>query len=284
MPPNFYFNNYLIGDRKNKLFSFLPFTPKCIERFEKIIKPTVEFLKLGAESANDDNSSKEIVEKIYEGINTSRVLLFDLSKDERYNNKVNPNVAYELGVARSIRNDSDILLITDIEEIEEEIFFDIRGMNIKKIDNDFSKRKFQEILESICKKQKYYEDKRIEAISGLVDGEGIHLMYRKGRIPKGYNSHFNSRYIPSGIDVSLTDFKITCLRLLDLGIVETKYNCYKNGFFYAYHWTSLGRAVMKHMNINEMSQEEFKNSPLYQEYLQEEEAYREDKKKFIETD
>ena len=284
MTPNFYFNNYLIEDRKNKLFSFFPFTPKCIERFEKIIKPTVEFLELGAEFANDEKSSKEIVEKIYEGINASRILLFDLSKDERHNNKVNPNVAYELGIARSIRSDSDILLITDIEEIEKEIFFDIRLMNIEKINNDFNKRKFQEILESICKKQKYYEDKRIESISRLVDGDGIHLMYRRGRIPKGYNSHFNSGYIPSGISVSPTDFKITCLRLLDLGIVETKYKCYKNGFEYAYHWTSLGRAIMKHMGINEMSQEEFENSSFYQEYLQEEEDYREAKKKFIETD
>jgi hypothetical protein len=282
MTPNFYFNNFLIRDRDNKVFTFSPDLEKCKKRFTDIIKPTVEFLELNAEITTDGNSAKEILEKIYEGINKSRILLFDLSKDDRYNNGVNPNVAYELGIARSIRDDKDILLITDIADIEREIFFDIRGMNIKKITNDFNKRKLQEILESICEKQKYYEDKRVEAISKLVDGDGIHLMYRRGRIPQKYNSHFNSRHIPSGINISLADFKMTCLRLLDLGIAKTEYKCYKNGFEYAYHWTNLGKAVMKHMGINEMAQEEFESSPFYQEYLQEESNYKEDKKKFIE--
>jgi len=281
MTPNFYFNNFLIEDREKKVFTFLPDLEKCKKRFTEIIKPTVEFMEMVAEITTDGNSAKEIIEKIYEGINKSRILLFDLSKDDRYNNKVNPNVAYELGIARSIRDDSDILLITDIDDIEKEIFFDIREMNIIKINDEFSRKKFQEILESIYEKQKYYQDKRIEAISRLVDGDGIHLMYLKGRIPKDYGSHFNSRYMPKGMNISSTDFKMTCLRLLDLGIIETKWVSYEVGYEYAYHWTSLGMAVMRHMGVKEMSKEDFEKSPLYQEYLADEENYRELKRKLV---
>lgn len=276
MRPNLHFTNFLVSNRENSIFTFSPSLDKCKQRFNEVIKETIKFAGLEPKIWTDGDSAKEILEKVYEGINKSRILLFDLSKDERYNG-VNPNVAYELGVARSIRDDNDILVITDINDIEKDIFFDIRGLNIKKIDNTFNKNIFYETLKSTLKNQEYYEDKRIESISRLVDGEGIHLMYRKGVIPKIYNSHFNDRYIPSGINVSLPEFKVTCLRLLDLGIVETKYDCHESGFFYAYHWTSLGKAIMKYMGIKEMSKEEFEKSPLYQEYLQEEEAYEKDK-------
>lgn len=281
MTPNFYFNNFLVEDREKKVFTFLPDLEECKKRFREIIKPTVRSMEMVAEITTDGNSAKEIIEKIYEGINKSLILLFDLSKDCRYNNMVNPNVAYELGIARSIRDDSDILLITDIDDIEKKIFFDVRVMNIIKINNGFSRKKFQEILKSICEKQKYYQDKRIEAISRLVDGDGIHLMYLKGRIPKDYGGHFNSRHMPNGMNISSTDFKMTCLRLLDLGIIETKWVSYEVGYEYAYWWTSLGRAVMKHMGVKEMSKEDFKKSALYQDYLVDKEKYRELKRKLL---
>lgn len=257
--PNFYFNNFLIRDREPIIFACLPFIKKCTERLENIIKPAVESLGLTLENSSDEKSGKEITERIYEGINASRILLFDLSMDDRHGDKVNPNVAYELGIARSIRSDNDILLITDAQDIEKEIFFDIRGMNISKVDSNFNKERFCQILDLILKKQEYYEDKRIEAISRLVDGEGIKLMFDIGRRPDDYN-HFNTRYMPA-------ENKLSALRLLDLGIVKTEWHCYAKGYEYAYHWTSLGRAVMKYMNMTKITLEDFKKMPEYKEAL-----------------
>jgi len=271
MTPNFYFNNFLIQDRENKIFTFLPFISTCALRYDDIIKPAADFLRLGTGIVSDEKSGKEIVEKVYEGINTARMLLFDLSRDERYNNKVNPNVAYELGVARSVRNDNDILIITDVEDMEKEIFFDVRGMNIIKIQADFSREKFCETLKLTCEKQKYYQDKRIEAISRLIDGEGIQLMYKHGRLPEGYK-HFSAQDMP-------VELRASALRLLDLGIVKTAWGCYPKGYEYAYHWTSLGRAVMKYMEITELTLENFKKTALYQDYLKSDENYREFKRK-----
>jgi len=268
--PKFYFNNFLISDRENKLFAFLPYLDNCTKRFNEIIEPVAKSINLEPEITTDEKSGKEIMERIYGAINDSRVLLFDLSKDKRYNNKVNPNVAYELGVARSIREDTDILLITDVEEIEKEIFFDIRGMHIIKISVGFDRAYFYKILESICKKQEYYQDKRIQTISNLIDGEGIELMYKHGRLPEGYK-HFNTRNMR-------VEFKMSALRLLDLGVVKTEWGCYKKGYEYAYHWTSLGKAVMKYMGINEISLEDFKKLPEYQERLKFEKIYREFKR------
>lgn len=272
--PKFYFDNLLIGNREKKLFVFMPSIDKCKERFNKIIKPAGEFMGLEVGSTEDEKSGKEIMERIYEGINTSRILLFDLSEDPRYNNQVNANVAYELGITRMVRYDTDILLITDTEDIETKIPFDIKGMNMIKVKSDFNKEKFYEDLKLLCKKQEYYQDKRIEIISKLVDGEGIELMYKHGRLPSGYK-HFNTRGVAAEI-------KMSALRLLDLSIIKTEWGCYNKGYEYAYHWTPLGEAVMKHMGINEISMEEFKSLPEYQERLKFEEPYREFKKKITE--
>lgn len=266
--PNFYFNNFLAGDRKNKVFAYLPFIDESTKRLGKIIKPAVESLGLILEDTTDEKSSKEITERIYEGINTSRILLFNLSKDHRHGNGVNPNVAYELGLARSIRSDNDIVLITDVEDIKTEIFFDIRGMNIIKIDSDFNEEKFGEDMRSVYEKQQYYEDKRIETTSGLIDDGGIALMNEIGRRPRDI-SHFNSATMPAEI-------KLSALRLLDLGIIETKWHCYENGYCeISYYWTSMGRAVLKHMNIAEMTMKEFEKTSAYQAYLEAERKYKE---------
>lgn len=270
MNPKLYFNKFLIGDREKKLFCFLPFLDKCTKRFNNIIKPAAEFMDLRSEIANDEKSSKEIMERVYEAINSSRILLFDLSRDERYADRVNPNVAYELGIARSIRDDTDILLITDVEDIGKEVFFDIKGMYIIKIEADLTKEKFYEILKLIYKKQKYYQDKRIETISKSIDGEGITLMYKYGRLPEGYN-HFGLK----GVSAEL---KMSILRLLDFGILKIEYGCYENAYEYAYYWTSFGKAIMKYMGVNEMSLESFKELPEYQERLKFEEDYKEFKK------
>ncbi|NQU99188.1 MAG: hypothetical protein HQ538_00460 [Parcubacteria group bacterium] len=264
--PKFYFDNFLIGDREKKLFVFMPFLPKCEERYNEVIKPVAGFMDLNIEKADDEKSGKEIMEKVFEGINDSRVLLFDLSKDERHNSKVNPNVAYELGVARMVRSDTDILLITDMENIEKEIFFDIRTMNIVKIGRDFTKESFRSDIKQLFEKQEYYQDKRIEMVSKSIDGEGIALMYEHGRLPKGHK-HFHARGMSA-------EKKMSALRLLDLGIIRTEWGCYQNGFEYAYHWTPFGEAVMKRMGINQISLVEFKKSPQYQKRLEFEENYK----------
>lgn len=269
--PKFYFDNFLVGNREAKIFVFMPFLDQCQRRFDEIIKPVAEFMDLGVEKTDDEKSGKEIMEKVFEGINDSRILLFDLSKDERYKNNVNANVAYELGVARMVRSDTDILLITDIEDIEKEIFFDIRTVNIVKIGANFTKESFRNDVKQLLERQEYHQDKRIEMISKSIDGEGIELMYKHGRLPRGYK-HFGTS------DMSV-EIKMSALRLLDLGIIETKWGCYKKGFEYAYYWTSFGEAVMKYMGIEEINLENFQKLPEYQAYLKFEESYKEFKEK-----
>ncbi|MCG2690271.1 hypothetical protein L6252_03265 [Candidatus Parcubacteria bacterium] len=271
--PKFYFDNFLVGDREKKIFVFMPFLLLCKERYDKVIKPVAEFLDFDIEKADDGKSGKEIMEKVFEGINNSRALVFDLSRDERYNYKVNPNVAYELGIARMVRSDTDILLITDMEDVDKEIFFDIRAMNIIKIGTDFTKDSFCDDVKQLLQKQKYYEDKRIEMVSKLIDDESIELMYKYGRRPSGYK-HFNSRGVGP-------EKKMSALRLLDMGVVKTSWVCYRKGFECAYHWTSFGEAVMKYMGMVEIGLEEFKGTPDYQTYLRFEKYYKEQKSKMV---
>ena len=273
MNPKLYFDNSLIGDRDNELFCFLPFQDASEKRFEQILKPAAYFKSLNCKKADEEKSSKEILERIYDGINKSRLLLFDLSQDDRYGGKINPNVAYELGVARSTRHDMDILLITDVEEIVTDIPFDLRGMNIIKTKN-LTKEKFYEILKLTLEAQEYFQDKRIALAARLIGGEGLMLMYKYGGLPDGY-SHFGSHNLTPNVNMS-------ALRLLDLAILKTESICYKKGYEYAYHWTSFGKAVIKYLGINKIDMESYQKSAVYQEFLKDEEAWREFKKNVAE--
>ncbi len=274
--PHIFFNSYLIEERENSVFSFRPVIEKSNDLFKNIIEPAIvslENLELKINTFTDDKTGREIIDKVHEAINKSRILIFDLSIDDRYSNEnhknVNANVAYELGVARSIREDTDIILLTDSENIEKEIFFDVRGMNILRVNKDFKDiNDFGKILKSVYENQKYYQDKRIESISKSIGIEGLELMQIFGRCPNGY-THFYTVNMESR-------FQISALRLLDLGILRTAWDPPKGEYIpRSYDWTSLGKAVMERIGLKKIELEDFKKLPRYQEYLEMEKVYRE---------
>jgi|GEM_PF-2582560 len=274
--PHIYFNERLIQERENSVFSFRPLIEKSNDLFNNVIEPAIrnhKSFKLEPKTFTDDKHGEEIIVNVYEGINKSRLLIFDLSIDDRYTNKnedkktVNPNVSYELGIARSVRTDRDIILLTDSESIGKEILFDVRMMRILNTKNFKNSEDFEVVLKDVLEKQISYQDKRIESISKMVGAEGFELMHMFGRNPKGQPSQFL---------VGDLRFQIAALRLLDLGILRSSADPPTKEYLpRSYDWTSLGKAVIDHIGFPKMSTEEFKESGLQKQYQESDKNYRE---------
>lgn len=128
----------------NKIFVLMPFTLGWSDRiWLRIIKPTVESLDFQIIRA-DDLFGADLMEDIWEGILTSRIVIADITNR-------NANVFYELGLAHAIGK--DVILIT---QNVDDIPFDLnRFRHIDYEDNadgyDILKNKLENTIKDILK-------------------------------------------------------------------------------------------------------------------------------------
>ncbi|MFH1643201.1 MAG: TIR domain-containing protein [Patescibacteria group bacterium] len=256
MYPKYFFERFWEGEQKNQLFVGTAFDDSIDERFSLIDSVAKE---LGFEKAfrvGLDSEANSINDKIFEAIANSKMLLFDLSDDSRKKH-INHNVIYELGIAQAIREPSDIIIIRKKTEEHVKLPFDIQGININFFENQITKEFLKSKLNDAIKNQEWHKSKRVRVAAESLDENGLTLINSIGRRPKGYN-HFNS----SGFDYNT---KMSVLRLVDLGILKFAWAIWpeNKGYEYAYHWTSFGYEVMKHIGLNQMTLDEFKKTPEY---------------------
>lgn len=236
MNPKSYFENYLIDKRDSKIFVCRPFLNKCKKRVEDIIRPTAKDLDWEVEDSDDSKVCVEITERINDGINTAKILLFDLSGDTRYGNNSNPNVMYELGIARTTREDEDIIIITDFIKIDNRIPSDIKNAYIIENFSSISKKDFKNKLNSVIINQDSLRDKRIDRIISLFDKTCLEFILCFGLNPKDdISDHFCDGNVITSIQ------KLAILRLLDLKIIYTAMDHAQ----ISYHFTEFGRTVIK---------------------------------------
>ncbi len=264
MYPKHFFENFWEGEQINQLFTGMSFEESLNARFEVINKVAKSVGFERAYRVDIEKEAKSIPYNTLENIANSKLLIFDLSFDDRYKT-VNPNVMFELGLATAIREPSDIILIG--KKNQEKMPFDIETLTINFFDIEINEEDLKEILENAMAKQQWYKSKRVKATAKTIDEIGLQLMATKGTWPKKY-SHFS-------LPKELPEQKIAIFRLMDLGILrfECKYRNAGIPLEYAYHWTQFGRAVMEHLGIKEMIEDEFKKSPYYSEAMKAEEEY-----------
>ncbi len=274
MYPKHFFERFWEGEQKNQLFVGMAFDSSIKQRF-KIIHNASK--KVGFDKAfrvGIETEANSINDRIFDGIANSKMLLFDLSDDERIN-KINNNVIYELGIANAIREPFDIVLIRKKSEKDSKLPFDIQGLHINFFENELTEEFIKRIVNDALKNQEWHKSKRVKIAAESIDENGLALMYSKGYLPKGFN-HFNT----SGWDA---EKKMSLLRLIDLGIIKFDCICMQDVSYYewAYHWTSFGYEVMKHLKINQISLEEFKKKPGYAEAIKGIEEYSRTRKKAL---
>ena len=275
MYPKHFFERYWEGEQKNQLFVGIAFDDSVNSRFS-IIDSAVKSLKFEkAFRVGIETEANSINDRIFDGIANSKMLLFDLSDDDR-TGWINHNVIYELGIANTIREPFDIVLIRKKSNNELRLPFDIQGLHINFFENSLTEDFIKKIVESVLKNQEWHKSKRVRVATESIDENGLDLMYYTGCRPKGFN-HFNSNNWSA-------ERKMSLLRLIDLGIVKFACECYPNkkGFENAYHWTPFGYEVMKHLKINQISEEEFRKLPEYNEAVKLSNNFYENKKKILE--
>lgn len=103
---------------RNICFTIMPFGGDFDEYYSQIYKPAIESLGLKARRVDDLNRPSTIVSDIWKMINSSKVILANLST-------LNANVMYELGLAHAIAK--PVILLSESLEI---IPFDLRGLRI----------------------------------------------------------------------------------------------------------------------------------------------------------
>ena len=147
--------------------------------------------------------------------------------------------------------------------------FDISGLNINiyegELEIDWLSSKLQKALE----KQKWYMSKRVDAASKSIDEFAFEIMIQKGSLPPGFN-HFNIAGMPP-------ELRMSVLRLIDLGILWFATGIDETGHEHAYRWTPFGRDVIRRLGIKLLTEEEFKATEGYGDFLKAEEEYRKKK-------
>lgn len=256
MYPKHFFERFWESEQKNQLFVGLPFDEKVNNTF-KVIDETAK--KLGFEKAfrvGLETEANSINDRIFDAIANSKMLIFDLSDDTR-TKEINHNVIYELGIANTIREPFDIVLIRKNSENKTKLPFDIQGLNINFFEGEVTEEFIKNIIDSAMKNQEWHKSKRVRVAAESLDENGLSLINEIGRRPKGFN-HFNSL----GLDYNS---KMSVLRLVDLGILKFAWAIWpeEKGYEYAYHWTPFGYEVMRHIGLKQMTLEEFEKTPNY---------------------
>ncbi len=258
----FFFERFWEGNQRNELFVCMPFHDSMDGKFELIQEAARLAGFERAARVKEDWQPNVITDKIFDGIANSRLLLFDLSDDPKQK-QANGNVLYELGIANAMRDPQDMVLIR--KKSRRRVPFDISGLTyISYI--DLGAPVLRDILRDALERQEWHKSKRVDAAAQALDEVALGLMYNNGRRPQGAN-HF-------GLGGLSPELKLCVFRLIDLGILRFAWGCYKDKYESAYYWTSFGYEVMKHLGIERLTDEEFRASPAYQEYLRDLERYK----------
>lgn len=148
-------------------------------------------------------------------------------------------------------------------------FFDISGLNINMYEGELLVDWLFGKLQNALEKQKWYMSKRVKAAANSIDEYAFELMYQIGCRPPGSN-HFNIAGMPYEVTLSV-------LRMIDLAILWFATGIDESGREHAYRWTPFGREVIKYLGIKLLTEEEFKASDGYGDFIKAREEYRKKK-------
>lgn len=141
MHPHVFLETFWRLTRRPQVFVAMSFAPVYKERFDEIIAPAVQSVKLPTGMAlqpyrvDISKSGDSILTDIMDGIAHSQLVLADVStigRDSKTGHSYrNGNVMYEVGLALACRQSAEILLVRDDED---RFLFDVSTVPHTKID------------------------------------------------------------------------------------------------------------------------------------------------------
>ncbi len=245
MYPKLFIENFWRGEEKEEIFVCIPINNgEFDKKFKDVIKPAVENIKPKREVIRSDHKrDNEITQEIFDSIAHAKILLFDLSDDPKYGNKVNGNVLYELGIANTVRDKTDILLIREEKSLNPEYLpFDVRELPIEvyskeELETGWMQDKINRALE----RKDWQKNKLLEIAKKSMEPVGFGLM----------DKYYQKKQI---FDGNLSDReRIAALRLIDFGVLRglpavRGEHCER--LEYSYCWTQFGQAFKKYLELD----------------------------------
>ncbi len=267
LPKNF-FENHFTGEIKNEFFVALASDNSYNKKLSALEKAASNLEpKLKVVSIQQDSEIDDITYKIFNAISHSKLLLFDLSDDERLTielenkkttKEINANVMYELGVALTFRDKSEIILVRKKSERGfEELPFDIKNIGIISYENE------SEIEKIIFKKAQEKLERKKEIVEGIAhsfDDIAYYLIKTSILNRAGNLRHFNIQDETENLQkfptlqVSKEQVRLSVLKLLDLGLIKLEAYEGRPGAGAAYHWTDLGKNILDFIEKNKGNQ------------------------------
>lgn len=232
------------GEPKNDLFVAMPLHEKLKPRFLEIIEPAAKEIGLRA-CTSEERRTGDVMFSILGGIANSKMVLCDLSDDPGLDKKgyANGNVLFEAGIARTIREQHEVVLI------REQSPSTIKNFDIKvSMINSPSPKEITEpwlakLLKRNLKEINLAKTERIRVIADCLDDACFELIIKYGTLPEGKNNF----YIPKKLIGEL----LAARRLIDLGILRFATAKEIRPREYSYRWTSLAKPLIAFLNLHE---------------------------------
>lgn len=231
----------------------MSFEPRFVARFEKIIRPAIEDepifgLNLKAYRVDNSKTGDSILTDIVDNIAHSKLVLADVSViDEGRYTQIpirNGNVMYEVGVALSCRNPSEVLLIRDDKK---KFLFDVSTIPHLEIDFSDAIKAIDTLRSAISDRimeSDLIHDARIELAVKQLTQDEIHVLDRLSLLENDQAADLSLNFGRLSFPI---EFAIT--RLLQKGCIESAAMNEETGSVY-YALTSFGYSLAKAMDKN----------------------------------
>lgn len=250
MYPMLFMERFWRGEPKKELFVAMPFHEKLKPRFSEIIKQSAKKIGLRAYTSEEKLTSDAIFSRILDGIANSKMVLCDLSDDPGLHKKgyANGNVLYEAGIARTIREQHEVVLIREQSPSTIKNFDVKHSMINSPSPEKITKPWLVSLLTRYLQEIKLAETERIRVIAESLDGPSLELIIKHGAHPRpnGQNNFVLNMNAP-------TRYWIAVHRLINLGVLRLNTaRKTEESFEYSYWWTSLLKPLIDHLKIRQL--------------------------------
>jgi hypothetical protein len=189
MHPRTFLEGYWRLDIKYQVFVAMPFGEPFDKHFSKIFKPAIEGVqvtvsekendknihKLSAYRVDNSKSGDSILTEIMDGIAHSLLILADLSEVGHWikspteiNGTPNGNVMYEVGLALAIRQQPEVILVRDKNNISK-LLFDVSTIPCIPLDFEDSDNSIQQLRSLLIDRIKEIEWRKSNKIAMTLE-------------------------------------------------------------------------------------------------------------------
>ena len=248
MYPKYYYDLFREAIDPEMVFIGMSFAPSEQFRWQRIIQPAIAGAGLRPYRVDTEVIGGSILDDILNGIMIAKILVFDVSVDNR--GVRNGNVMYELGIAHTIRYPEEILILRSDTE---PLLFNVSNIRVNNYDRD-KEEKSSEILARMLMHLKENIDSTksliLNKIISMLDEVTLGLLQSKAHL-----KFFSLKELEKAFHPQVIEIRSSIRILLELGVLEVIFR--KRDKTYAYTWTPMGLVLLRKLGFTGIFPQDF---------------------------